>query len=180
MRFNNSGSHPFTPIFNADANCFSYPYVYQQQTAIHSIDAYVPDQQRYYDQNAPTVSPIYRFLIPKEYNEFIIAGLTEEYTTPQSFRARFSDNNLQINDDQKIRKRKEYKDIRKEDREFIESYTKREIFPEVLSYDDEFFPFYDNPTQIELQAFTRITPEFIASQGIQLATASLFIASCED
>lgn len=180
LRFNASENTPFTPIFNENPNCFSYPYVHKLDNALNTLDVLIPNKG--YDNYGEIIelNKIFGFKITEDYNEFIVAGLSDEYSEPGSFLATYENKSLVLDNSQIIKKRRSYEDLGKEDLHFVKQYTQTEIFPKLLDRGSEFFPYYENPSENELLPFTRIESKMVDGNDVELVAESLFFASCED
>ncbi|WP_121906808.1 hypothetical protein [Ulvibacter antarcticus] len=180
IRFNSDSVGAFSPIFNKGANCFSYPYIYKQHETINILDAYAPNLNYYHEGEISNSPEFYSFRIKEAYNDFILVGLSSEYSRAGSFNAVYKDGIMDIENQGKVKKSIDYKDIGEEDLLYIQEYTKTEILPKLLEYGNEFFPYYENPTKADLVPFTRIDATFLSSEGIVVLDKSLFIVNCDD
>ncbi|MEO8773377.1 MAG: hypothetical protein ABI263_00595 [Gelidibacter sp.] len=181
VRFNPEENIPFTPIFNRDANCMDYPYIYKQKEVLHTLEVHLPDLRYYYEETLSDLSEIYRFKSHKGFNEFILTGLSTEYSAGGAFQATYGNGILSLNNgEDNLKKNGSYEDFDEETLGFITQHTEMEIFPELLEYGNEFFPYYENPTQTDIKPFTRIDVESLASKNIKFSEKSLFIATCEN
>lgn len=166
----------FQPLFNEDANCFGYPYVYKTNLHLNQI-AFAKKDYRYDDDDYH----IYTFEHPKTYNDLIVVGLPEEYTTESEFSAIYKDGNLYFGNSEKPASKRpaSIKDS-EENIDYMNEFMSKEIVPEVLTYGNEFFPNYDNPTEEELTPFTRIAPVKKEKSEIKIGINNLFTARCEE
>lgn len=178
-RFNGSPLDAFTPIFNEDSNCYSYPYIYKQTAALEQLDVYAPDLREYYQGEIHELPDYYSFHIGATYNEFMLKGLPDEYSTEGSFTATFSNGSMIIDNQTNLKKRRNYADLNPEDLQYFEQYTNTEIFPSQLNYGNEFFPYVEEPTDDDMLPFTRIEAVLIASDGV-VDGAVLFVSRCEE
>ncbi|SCY04555.1 hypothetical protein SAMN05192588_0877 [Nonlabens sp. Hel1_33_55] len=181
LRFNAYDDEPFIPLFNEKANCFTYPYIYKQPEALNQIDVYFKDEREYYEGEiqAPPAD-VYRFNSLGKYNDFILVGLSSDYSQGGSFTATFENNTLTMSGQSSLKKRSEYADINSEDLAYFDKIFNNELFPETLNAQDQFFPYHENPTDDDLKSFVRIHPEYISSDHIIVVSGSLFYAVCED
>ena len=181
VRFKIEGNVPFQPIFNQNANCLSHPYIYQQKGALHNLEIYTPDLRDTYEETKENLSEIYSFKNTEAYNEFILSGLSEEYSEAGFFQATYATGILTLNDgEDRIEKSENYDAIDEETLAFITQHTEMEIFPERLEFGHEIFPYYENPTPKDLKPYTRITAHFLTPKNIEILKNSLFTANCED
>jgi len=180
LRLNASGDEPFTPLFNKNANCFDYPYILKQKEALKNLDAYAPDRGYRSQNELEDLGEQYSFNTEIQHNEFILAGLSREYSTPRSFSATFANNSMVLNDSKTIEKSGEIEDMNAEDMQFVKQFIETELFPKQLVYGNEFFPHYDSPTETNIQPYVRIEAKLTSLQHIVIQEKSLFLANCED
>ncbi|CAH8283289.1 hypothetical protein EV196_102251 [Mariniflexile fucanivorans] len=180
FRFNGSTDDIFTPMFNKGANCFSYPYIYKQKDKLISLDAFSPDYKNYDDGRQGDLPGFYSFKIEESYNDFIVAGLSEEYSQGGSFRAKYKDGVLLLDEMTNLEKRGDSEDLDEETLSFVTRHTEFEIFPKLLEYRNEFFPHYDDPTDEDMIPYTKIDSVNKSSKDIIVSEAYLFYTSCED
>ncbi|WP_271855994.1 hypothetical protein [Patiriisocius marinus] len=181
VRINATKNKSFNPIFNDGANCFSYPYRYNQTEPVKTIDAYAPAIVEYYLGEPQGSSELYSYAIEHDYNEYLLTGLPSTYSNGGSFKAVFENNELILGEGKSIKKSGEIKDISEEDLLFITAHTENEILPKVLEYGNEFFPYFDETNQSNLIPFTRIEAiRSIPKFPLQINKKSLFIVTCED
>ncbi|QNK77613.1 hypothetical protein H7F37_00535 [Winogradskyella sp. PAMC22761] len=180
VRFNKISEEPFTPIFNKNANCFSYPYYYKQKGKLNTLEVSVPRDDYYYEDEPTDSVSIYSFKVEENYNDFILAGLSENYSQAGSFIAKYHDGVLLLDAYTKLRKGKNYEDLSEETLNFAKTYTETEILPQKLEYGNEFFPYYEYPNENELKPFYKIASEVKDLKGITFTENSLFIATCDD
>lgn len=181
VRFNaNKKDQPFLPIFNEDANCYSYPYVYKQTESLKLLDIVKEDSRDYAPGEIYDVPDIHRFLIEEPFDEFILAGLPDEYSEPRSFTATFKNNQLIMNGSEIVQKSSEINEMNDEDLEYCRRYVTRKIFPNLLTPGSKFFPHDEDESTANLSAFTRINEKRISSKGMKVSTENLFTATCQD
>jgi len=180
VRFNKIKEEPFTPVFNKGANCFSYPYYYKQKKKLNTLEISVPKEERYYQEEPTDSVSIYSFKVEEDYNEFILAGLSEEYSQAGSFIAKYHEGVLSLDERTNLRKGKNYEDLSEETLNFAKSYTETEILPQILEYGNEFFPYYEYPSENDLKPFYKIKSDIKTLKGIKFSENSLFIAKCDD
>ena len=180
VRFNGSSSDAFTPVFNKGANCFDYPYIYKQKEKLNSLEAFAPDYSNYLEGKLGDLPGFYSFKIEEDYNEFILAGLSEEYSEAGSFKATYKNGILSLGADTDLKKSGQYEDLDEETLSFIKSHIEIDILPKLLEYGNEFFPHYENPMATDLIPFTRLESQLNSSKAINIEATSLFIATCED
>lgn len=180
VRFNKLKKGEFKPVFNEGANCFSYPYIYKQKDDLTNLEAYAPDFRKYFEGEIYELPEVYDFKIKESYNEFILAGLSAEYSRAESFMATYNNGVLTIEGNKDLKKRKNFEDLDNETLAFIKQHTENEMLPKVLDYGNTFFPNYENPTETDLKSFFRIEPKLTSSKGITVSKSSLFVTNCED
>lgn len=180
FRINGNKNDTFTPMFNKGANCFSYPYIHKQTEKLTSLDAFSPDYANYRDGKLDDLPGFYNFEITDTYNDFIIAGLSEEYSQGGSFIAKYKDGILSLDERTKLKRGKAYEDIDEETRNFVNSHTESEILPSLLEYGNEFFSHVENPTDNDLIPFKRLEVTIKSSKDVVVSENSLFFASCDD
>ncbi len=180
VRFNDEKQTRFTPVFNKDANCFSYPYIYSQKEALKTLEAFTIRYSDYGKAEFEGLTDYFSFKIDEDYNEFMLTGLPKSYSEGGSFMATFTDGILAIEGEKPIKKRKAYNEIDEETLGFVKQHTENEMLPKVLSFESEFFPYYDHPTETDLKSFLRIEPQLKSSKGITISEHSLFVVTCED
>ena len=179
VRINGSKNSDFIPIFNNDSNCFDYPYYYKQKEQLKILEAFAPDYQNFEKGRSGDLPGFYSFNIKMNYNDFILTGLSEEYTQGGMFEAKYEKGVLYLDEDTGLKKSSEYNDLQEETLNFIEEHTATEILPKILEYGNEFFPYYDNPTADDLIPFQRLASEIKSSIDIKFSKRSLFVASCD-
>jgi len=180
FRFNGGTKTAFTPVFNENANCFDYPYIYSHNGTLLQVDALINDSRGYDQGELKQPQDIYNFDMLRDYNEFMVAGLPSAYSKGGSFTATLENNILHINGSKSVRKGQEYKDINKEDLLYIENHVASEILPKLLEYGNEFFPYYESPTEADLIPFTRIKAKISVTKEFEiLQDTSLFVARCQ-
>lgn len=157
VRFNAEENDPFTPVFNKDANCMDYPYIYKQKEVLINLIVHVPDLRYGYEETLQDLSEIYNFKNAEGLNEFILAGLSDEYSEGGTFQATYGNGVLTLNGGQdNLKKSGNYEDIDPEILGFITQHTEMEMFPTRLEYGHEFFPYYEDPKPKHLKPFKRI------------------------
>ncbi|NRD23674.1 hypothetical protein HNV10_10505 [Winogradskyella litoriviva] len=180
FRINGKKNDSFTPMFNKNANCFSYPYIYKQTEKLTSLDAFSPDYRNFRDGKLDDLPGFYKFEINEDYNDYIIAGLSEEYSQGGIFYATYNDGFLVLDERNKLNKRAEIDDIDKETLDFVYSHTQSEILPDILEYGNEFFPHIEDPTDNDLIPFKRLEFTIESSKDVVVSEKNLFFASCDD
>ncbi|WP_194852516.1 hypothetical protein [Nonlabens antarcticus] len=180
VRFNGTKTDAFTPIFNEDSNCYSYPYIYKQTAALEQVDVYAPDLREYYEGEIHEIPDYYSFKVGATYNEFVLTGLSREYSTERSFTAQFKEGSMIINGSESIKKSGDYADLNPEDLNYFKQYTTTEIFPPQLEYGNEFFPYNDEPINDDLIPFNRIDAVLVSSDGVVVGGESFFVVRCEE
>ena len=98
IRVNPSATSEFTPIFNEAANCFLYPYIYKQTQKITSIEIYQDENYRYSGNETKNArKEVFKFAGLENYNDFLLAGLSETYSIGGTVTATFADGQLYMN-----------------------------------------------------------------------------------
>lgn len=174
VNLNSKINNTMQPLFNEGANCFSYPYVYKTNKGLTEVTFAKKD----YSQNNGLFD-LYKFEIPKDFNDLIVVGLSDQYTNVIEFSATYSEGSLYFNSSKKAAsKRAASIEDSEEDKAFIDTFMNKELIPELLSYGDEFFPNYDNPSEEQENPFTRISPIKIEQGQVNIAKHNLFTATC--
>ncbi|OED38525.1 hypothetical protein AB832_04525 [Flavobacteriaceae bacterium (ex Bugula neritina AB1)] len=130
----------FQPIFNSNANCFGPNYsvdIKKSATSIRLGKAEAKTLKTSKDQNNIRV---FEYKIPEEHNDIIIMNLSEEYSTSNEFKAVLKNKQLFLGEDSRGVSKKEFSSIKNEEVDYIKSYCKVSLFPEILEYGHEFFP----------------------------------------
>jgi len=174
VNLNPKTSDTMQPLFNEGANCFDYPYIHKTTSHLSHL-TFAKQEYRSVDS-----FDIYKFEIDKKYNDIIVIGLPDEYTTESEFSALYKEGNLYFNENKPASKKPASIQENKEDKAYIARFMNKELIPETLMYGNEFFPNYDNPTEEQLSTFTRITPIKKEKGKIILGKNNLFTATCKD
>lgn len=162
------------PLFNKDANCFGYSYVHK--TNMHLSQLTFAKQDYYYVDDFD----IYNFEVDAKYNDLIVIGLRDEYTTESDFSATYKNGDLYFGRDKPASKKPNSVKENEVDKAYIDKFMKEELIPETLLYGNEFFPNYDNPTDEQLIPFIRIDPIKIEKGKIKVGKNNLFTAKCDE
>jgi len=175
VNLNSNNQSAMQPLFNKDANCLAYPYIYK--TGAHLNDLVLAKQE-----HSRAISfDIYTFEIDKKYNDLIVIGLQDEYTTEHIFFASYKEGNLYFDSDKPASKRPASIQENKEDKAYLDEFMGKELIPQLLSYGHEFFPIYDNPTEeLLLTHYTRIAPIKKEKGKVSIEKNNLFTAKCKD
>ncbi|MDY7395640.1 hypothetical protein UMM65_10335 [Aureibaculum sp. 2210JD6-5] len=174
VNLNSKANDIFQPLFNDAANCFSHPYTYKSTTQLRNV-AFAKSDYGYGD-----LLDVYSFKIPEQYNDFIVIGLREEYTTETEFSASYKNGNLYFGGDKPASKKPDSVKETEENLAYLNEFMNKELLSEILNYGDEFFPYYDNPTKGQLTPFTRINPINKKKSEVKKGDTNLFTAKCEE
>ena len=174
VNLNSKTSDTFQPLFNQDANCFDYPYILK----IAKQFSEVAFAKIAYGQNGEGLE-LYKFKIPKDFNDLVVVGLSNQYTEVIEFTATYKNGNLYFDSNKKAAtKRPASIEDSEDEKSYMDEFMKKELIPELLAYGNEFFPRHDNPTDEQLAPFTRITPIKIEKGNIKIGKNNLFTAIC--
>ncbi|WP_026449832.1 hypothetical protein [Aequorivita capsosiphonis] len=67
-----------------------------------------------------------------------------------------------------------------EDSTFIKQFSNKSLLPDQIQNGDEFFPYTENPTEEELQAYNRIDVLEISQEVITIEDEPFFTATCAE
>ena len=165
----------FRPLFNEGANCFGYPYIYKTSTHLGHLN--FGKEYYYYGVGFD----IFKFEVPKKFNDLIVIGLQDEYTKEIEFSALYKDGKLYFNRGKKpASKRPSSLEANKEEKAYLNKFMNQELIPETLIYGNEFFPYYDNPAEEELIPYIRIAPIKKEKGQVKVGKNNVFTATCEE
>ncbi len=172
VNLNTKTSNTFQPLFNKDANCFNYPYIHKTNTPLGYLA--VAKQEH----SANDSFDIYNYEIDEKYNDLMVIGLSDQYTTAIEFSAIYKAGNLYFGSDKAASKKPLSMEDSVEDKAYMDHFMATALIPEILIYGNEFFPNYDNPTPAELAPFTRIEPIKKEKGKVTIGKDNLFTATC--
>ncbi len=138
IHFNTSGILPsqeiaFTPVFNSDANCFSYPYVYTYNKNINAVSL----------QYGTNTKDIISFLNDGNFNHFVINFYEEEDDT-QSFQVAIKNNKMYFSENE-FSIRTPLGKVSNEDLDYIKTLiVQQRIIPEHIYYNPSYNRFSEN------------------------------------
>lgn len=174
VNLNSKTGDTFHPLFNEGANCFDYPYIHKINIPLSEVTFAKKDYRQRGD-----LFDLYKFEIPKDFNDLVVVGLSEQYTKVIEFTATYKDGNLYFNSNKKAAsKRPSDIEDSEEDKAYMNEFMNTELIPELLAYGNEFFPRHDNPTDEQLNPFTRINPLKVERGKAKIGKNNLFTANC--
>lgn len=164
-------------VFNENANCFSYPYMYKQTAVIQDIYAItIP----YKSADKFLITEGFHFKNNEKQNDFIVVNLPSEYTTASSFSAKIENGLLYFGSSSNGVKKRPLDSLSEEDALYLKNYTQNSLVPSTLNYGDEFFPYLEQPTEQDLTPFIRIEATFLNALNVELLEGSFFHTTCKD
>lgn len=168
-------------VFNEDANCFTYPYVFTQEKELIQLHA---AQNTWgnedYNTEGNPYEKIYHFNIFGAYNDLILINLSSEYTTKSTIYAMYKDGMLFMESEDEGIQKSALESLSEEDSVFINHFSNKSLFSNELQIGDEFFPYTENPTQEELKPYTRIGVLEISREGITIEEDPFFFSTCDE
>ena len=168
------------PVFNQDANCFDYPYIFTQEKELIQLHAAQGTNGRTdHDPEGKPYAQVYHFNIFGAYNDLILINLSSEYTTNSSSHAIYKDGMLYMDNGDEGTQKRPMESLNEEDTDYIKQFSNTSLFPNQLQLGDELFPYTENPTQEELKPYDRIDVLEISREGIKVHEESFFIATCD-
>lgn len=169
------------PVFNQDANCFSYPYLFTQDKELiqlHAAQSTWGNED--YNTEGNLYEKVYHFNILGAYNDLILINLSSQYTTESTIYATYKDGMLYMDPEDEGMQKRALESLNEEDTAFINEFPKKPFFSEQLKPEDEFFPYNENPTQEELKPYNRIDVLEILKEGIKSEGKPFFISTCSE
>ena len=169
------------PVFNDAANCFNYPYIFKQEKKLHHLRA---AQVLMKNTNSSSENDffgyVFRFTIPTDYNDLILINLPSDYTDKGTFNAIFNDDTLFIGSDSKGMKKRPLNTLSEEDLAMTTNFVKKSLLPNKLTMDNEFFPYFENPSSEFLAPFYKIKVLNVSKEEFTIESQPFFHASCDD
>lgn len=169
------------PIFNNEANCFNYPYIFKQEKKIHQLQA-----AQVLMKNANSFSKnnlfahVFHFIIPTDYNDLILINLPSDYTEKGTFHAIFNNGMLFIGSDSKGMEKRPLHTLNEEDLAMTNYFVKKSLVQNELTMYSEFFPYFENPSSELLAPYYKIKVFDSSKEDITIESEPFFHASCED
>jgi len=173
------------PIFNKDANCKSYPYIYKTTKGLKKISVAVRNQtEGKYSEKFDNFN-LFIFDVPEDYNDLLVINLPSQYTTKNSFIVNYINGGLCFSLDDKPSRKRSLEIAFKEDLYFCKKVSTLKLLPEILEYGNEVFPYIDMD-KADVIALTKpfylIKPLDIISikeKDLKIESKSLFTAKCD-
>ena len=168
-------------VFNKNANCFDFPYLYKTTTVLSEF-GFAMGKTEIRNESDYNSLNLYQYENLKKYNDLIAVDLPSEYTSETMFSAKYIDGKLFFNHHSTAASRRELDDSNEEDARFFKEFMKRELLPDILEYGSEFYPVVEYPTDKVLQPFYKIEPsqiKVIQKKDVKISGTSLFQATCE-
>ncbi|MCG2430304.1 hypothetical protein [Aequorivita xiaoshiensis] len=169
------------PVFNNAANCFNYPYIFKQEKKLHQLRAaqVLIKNTSSFSKNHPSAH-VFHFTIPTDYNDLILINLQSDYTQEVTSHAIFNNGKLFIGSDSKGMEKRPLQTLNEEDLVMSNYFAKKSLFPDELTSDNEFFPYFENPSSELLAPFYKIEDFDISKEAFTLESEPYFQASCDD
>lgn len=179
--FDSNKKTSLKPVFNLDANCFSYPYIFTQEKELLQLHAAQKTWENDdYNSEGNPYEKVYHFNIFGGYNDFILMNLSSDYTTKSTAQAIYKEGILYMDPEDEGTQKRPLESLNEEDAAFINSFSSKSLFPNQLQNGDEFFPYNENPTQEELKPYNRIEVLEISREGITVQDEPFFTATCDE
>ena len=165
-------------IFNEGANCKGYPYIYKTKKALRKIAFAISDGGR--NRNKENFK-LFTFEIPESYNDIIAINLPAQYTTENTFLAKYENGGLYFTSASKPASKRPLSSVSQEDINFYKQTNKR-LLSDTISYNSELFPYVEDSTEEMLLSFYVIAPTSITTvkeKDINIKPTSMYTAVCD-
>lgn len=169
------------PVFNQNANCFSFPYIFTQESKLIQLHAAQNRQeQNEYNFVGESSAEVYHFNIFDVYNDILLVNLPSAYSRKWRSEAPYKNGFLYMEDDDEGTQKRPLESLNEEDFNFINEFAAKSLFPNKLKHDDEFFPYRENPTKEDLNPYHRIEVLEIGWEEIEILEEPFFISICDE
>lgn len=159
------------PVFNADANCFAFPYVYATDKPLKKIQVAVKEIG-----NANSYT-LFSFDVPSGYNDVMLVKLKDHFLDSHTLNMEIRDGQLYYNGNEVPLEKKPLSD---EDKGYLENFLNMDLFPDTLIPTDELFPKENRPKHHNPdEPYHAISPSIATGQKAVIASAPFFIAKCK-
>lgn len=159
------------PVFNLDANCFSFPYVYDTDMSLETLQFAVNEPGKTYGYQ------VFTFINTEGYNDFMVVKLKDHHLTSHTLHAQIKDGLLYFDGGTEPTKRMP---LSIEEASFVERFLSTDLLPETLDVQNQLFPKSNRANHHDPEkTYHRLIAKVASDQQVVIGKSPFFTAQCE-